>query len=253
MQRGGRHQDMRASVRLLPFAIAAGPWNMAADEALLDTAAAGAASLRFYGWSSATLSLGYFQPCADALAFPNLAGLTWLRRPSGGAALVHHHEITYALALPPGRSWQPPGLAWPARMHEVIRAALAHFSIDAHLCREERKLGAVLCFLHHTPGDLLIGSSKVAGSAQRKRRGALMQHGGILLEQSPFTPQLPGIANLASPGPSLSSSGLQAALVEELTRATDWSIEPGDWTSAERRQIDHLLTRYASDDWNRRR
>ena len=47
---------MRASVRLLPFEVSPGPRNMAADEALLDAAASGATSLRFYGWSSATLS-----------------------------------------------------------------------------------------------------------------------------------------------------------------------------------------------------
>ena len=82
---------------------------MASDDTLLESAAAGVASLRFYGWREPTLSLGYFQPSAPARAYPGLGGLAWVRRPTGGAALVHHHELTYALALPPGPTWQPPG------------------------------------------------------------------------------------------------------------------------------------------------
>src|SRR4051812_37437670 len=83
--------------RLLPYRVAAGPENMADDDALLESAAAGVASLRFYGWCEPTLSLGYFQPAGPARAFPRLADLAWLRRPSGGSALVHHHELTYAV------------------------------------------------------------------------------------------------------------------------------------------------------------
>jgi len=58
------------TVRVLPFAVADGPHNMAADEALLRAAVSGRASLRFYGWSAATLSLGYFQPEAVRRELP---------------------------------------------------------------------------------------------------------------------------------------------------------------------------------------
>ncbi len=184
---------MSSRIRLLPFAAGDGPYNMAADEALLTSAVDGTASFRCYGWSRATLSLGYFQPAAPALAEPALAGLAWVRRPSGGSALVHHHELTYALALPSGPAWRPPPAGWGWGFHEIIRAALARLGIETHPCREERKKSSILCFLHHTPGDLLLGSCKIAGSAQRKRRGALLQHGGILLAQKPPTPlPLPG-------------------------------------------------------------
>src|SRR5712671_6762185 len=110
--------------RLVPYAVAEGPHNMAADEALLEAAAAGRASLRFYGWSEATVSLGYFQAEALRRQDPRLAGLPYVRRPSGGATLVHHHEVTYALALPAGPPWQS-GVSWLGRMHVVIAAALA--------------------------------------------------------------------------------------------------------------------------------
>src|SRR5262245_5973553 len=111
------------SLRLLPHETAAGAWQMAADDALLAAAAAGTASLRFYRWTTATLSLGYFQPSGPARAFAGLGGLDWVRRPTGGAALVHHHEVTYALALPPGRDWQPPGASWISRFHQLLADA----------------------------------------------------------------------------------------------------------------------------------
>src|SRR5438093_13282662 len=110
---------MSQTVRLLPYAVADGPHNMAADEALLESAVAGAASLRFYGWAEATLSLGYFQPERSRQQYARLARLPFVRRPSGGHALVHHHEVTYALALPVGRPWQA-GEPWLCRMHEII-------------------------------------------------------------------------------------------------------------------------------------
>ena len=71
-------------LRLFPYQVADGPHNMAADEVLLEAAVAGVASLRFYGWSEPTVSLGYFQP-RTASAAPCLAGLPWVRRPSGRA------------------------------------------------------------------------------------------------------------------------------------------------------------------------
>jgi lipoate-protein ligase A len=240
--------------RLLPFRVAEGEWNMAADEALLETAATGTASLRFYGWSQPTLSLGYFQSSAAVRAHSRLGELAWVRRPSGGAALVHHREATYTLALPAGATWQRRGESWLCCMHHVLADALAAFGVRARLCgeREEKKLGDVLCFLHQTPGDLLIGDAKIAGSAQRKQRGALMQHGSILLAASPWTPQLPGIRELA--GVSLSAETLSAAVAEQLTRQTGWQLAASEWTPTECERISNLIAgKYAQSAWNGKR
>jgi lipoate-protein ligase A len=240
------------TLRLLPHGVAPGPWNMAADEALLAAATLGQASLRFYEWTEATLSLGYFQPARAARAYPGLGDLAWVRRPSGGAAIVHHREVTYALALPPGRTWQPPGVSWLCRMHDVLRLALARLGVEARQCGSEWKRGEVLCFLHHTSGDLFIGECKVAGSAQRKQRGALMQHGSILLAQSPHTPDLPGIAELS--GRALSPADVSSALVASLADATGFSVEPGPWTAHDEQVIAELVgARYATAAWNERR
>lgn len=240
--------------RLLPFRIASGAWNMAADEAVLETTAAGTASLRFYGWSQPTVSLGYFQASASARAYPRLGELAWVRRPSGGAALVHHLEATYALALPAGPPWQKRGESWLCRMHHLLADVLASFGVPAQMCgdKEEQKRGDVLCFLHHTPGDVRIGGDKIIGSAQRKQRGALMQHGSILFAASSWTPQLPGIRELA--GVTLDAEKLSAAVVEQLTKQLGWQLDASDWSQTERERIEALATgKYAQSAWNDKR
>jgi lipoate-protein ligase A len=244
----------RPTCRLLSYAVADGPRNMAADETLLEAAAAGVASLRFYGWTEATLSLGYFQPERLRHDKPLLANLPFVRRPSGGAALVHHHEVTYALGLPAGPPWQKRGESWLCRMHGIIAAALAFLGVKPRTCcaDEERKLDEVFCFLHQTPGDLLVGQSKVVGSAQRKQRGALMQHGGILLAASPFTPELPGIAELS--GRRLAVGDVSAAATAEFARRVGCDLVARDWTKIERKRIAELTdTKYASAAWNLKR
>ena len=242
-------------VRLLPTTAAVGAWHMAADEVMLQSAAGGVASLRFYRWSQPTLSLGYFQHAAESRAEPALSGLPWLRRATGGAALVHHHELTYALALPPDTPWRPGGGSWLCRMHGVIAAALTELGVGVRaVCAgQERKLGPVLCFLHQTPGDLLCGGDKVVGSAQRKQRGTLLQHGAVLLARSPYTPALPGLRELAG----FPADGYDA--VEDVVRAafardTGWELVPDTWRPDELRRAEALAAgKYGNPAWNGKR
>src|SRR5262245_28220263 len=70
--------DIRSSmttIRVLPHSVADGPHNMAADEVLLESAASGVASLRFYGWTEATVSIGYFQPAGKQALEPQVLRL----------------------------------------------------------------------------------------------------------------------------------------------------------------------------------
>lgn len=243
---------MSRTIRLLPFAAADGATNMSADEALLESAVSGVASLRFYTWSEPTLSLGYFQRAADRGAA--LARLPWVRRATGGAAIVHHHELTYALALPPGPEWASRE-HWICRMHHIVQRVLAGHGVKSHavVCGEERKLGDVICFLHQTPGDLLIDGSKVAGSAQRKLRGALLQHGSILLHRSPFAPMLPGVCD--APGaPQFTPDALAEVLAPAFAADTGWAPASADWTADERARTAAVRTeRYANREWNEKR
>jgi lipoate-protein ligase A len=237
----------------MSYAVADGPHNMAADEVLLESGGAGVASLRFYGWSEATLSLGYFQPEWLRHSDQRLAGLPFVRRMSGGAALVHHHEVTYALALPAGPPWQT-GEPWLTRAHHLIATALQALGVSARLHPPdlERPFPSVLCFQHFTPGDVVIGSAKVVGSAQRRQRKALLQHGGILLTQSPYTPVLPGISELTHK--KVGAEQLVGAIIDEFARSTSWKLTAGEWTPEERRRTEHLTAvKYRQNAWNRKR
>ncbi len=226
---------------------------MAADEVPLEHAAAtGRAALRFYTWDPPTLSLGYFQPAADRLTDPRLAQLPVVRRPTGGGAIVHHRELTYALALPPGPHQK--GINWACRMHDIIRAALAAYGVPAAACGcgQERGRGAFLCFEHQTPGDVLLAGHKVVGSAQRRRAGALLQHGSILLAASPHAPHLPGITELL--GVAVEPARLAADLARTFAQSTDWPLTSADWTAEQTaRRAEIAATRYAHPSWTQRR
>ena len=245
---------MEIVIRLLPDADADGASNMAADEVMVRSAARGVASLRFYGWTTATTSLGYFQPAAVRLTNAHLQALPWVRRPSGGATLVHHHELTYALALSHGSPWHS-HTSWMPRMHRIITLALTELGLGDQIetvAEHPVKHGDVLCFQQHTTGDLLCQGKKVVGSAQRKYHQALLQHGSILLAQSEYTPVLSGIRDLT--GVDLSVTATREAVWRAFARETGWHGEQKDWTEEERGMLAQLVNeKYSRSSWNEKR
>lgn len=187
--------------RLLLDSPADGAWNMAVDEVLLMHAAReGGWSLRFYAWSEATVSLGYFQPINDRQCHAASKHCPVVRRPSGGGAIVHDRELTYSLAAPIGRAADA-----GRRLYRLLHAALAQMlydlGIEARLCPAASSLdgprGPFLCFQRRADGDVLLGNAKLIGSAQRRFQNAVLQHGSLLLDASPAAPELPGVESLS--------------------------------------------------------
>jgi lipoate-protein ligase A len=228
---------------------------MAADEVLLESAVSGVASLRFYGWSQATLSLGYFQSHSLRGSDEVVGDLPYVRRPSGGDALVHHHEVTYALALPAGAAWRSDRPSnWLCRVHGTIGAALAELGVATSSCPSDpvERASRFLCFGHAVAGDRLIGTAKVVGSAQRRHRGAIMQHGAILLARSLHTPSLPGIRELT--GKSLEPAILRDEIAAVLAREVGWQLSAGTWEPLEIDRIRFLgEAKYRQPAWNDKR
>jgi lipoate-protein ligase A len=229
---------------------------MAADEALLHSATEGQATLRFYGWSEPTLSLGYFQRANDRLRSTLLRDLPWLRRASGGGALVHDRELTYALAIPATAPWTgivaKPG-EWIEFMHRIIARALQGLQVKTSSpAPRPPHAGYFLCFACLTEPDVLLGGKKIVGSAQRRHRGALLQHGGILLARSPFTPELSGIEELADR--RLRPQKLAVAIADEFAAQTSVVFVPGHLTEAEEARTRNLAEmKYAQLAWNAKR
>jgi lipoyl(octanoyl) transferase len=193
------------SCLVLPFEIADGAVNMALDEALLDHVAGGAdvALLRTYGWTVPTLSLGYFQHLEEAQADPRWRSAPMVRRLSGGGAIWHHHEVTYALAVPATHPLARPSTQLYRAVHTAILDSLRTLKVSAFRRAEladseksERKR-AFLCFTDTNPEDIVTFGMKIVGSAQRRREGAVLQHGSLLLARSDKTPELPGVCDVA--------------------------------------------------------
>jgi lipoate-protein ligase A len=190
--------------RVWPREAADGPANMAIDEAILDLAAEdGTATFRTYEWSVPTLSLGYFQRLEEAAADPRLRGVPVVRRPTGGGAIWHHHEITYALALPRSHPLAGRATALYEAVHEAIAAALRAAGVPARRrgeidIAENRRDRPFLCFTDRDPADIVISAAKVVGGAQRRRSGAILQHGSVLIRRSERLPELPGLGDLAT-------------------------------------------------------
>jgi lipoate-protein ligase A len=166
--------------------------NMALDEALLLMQEAGAAppTLRVYGWSTPTLSLGYTQHTRQEV---NLAacreyGVTVMRRPTGGRAVLHDQEVTYSVVLPTTLSTSPGALTEDyRRLGMALAAALRHLSLAVCLARPHRQarsqysVASPACFAALSRYELSVAGKKIVGSAQKRLSHALLQHGSIPL------------------------------------------------------------------------
>ena len=233
-----------------------GAWNMAVDEALLVSAAAGVTTLRFYQWSEPTLSLGYFQPYDDRQLHAASQEAACVRRTTGGGAILHDRELTYSFATPAAERFSTSAEAYYAAFHETLMEVLAAQHSKARLCDPAQAPAAAippfLCFQRRTRWDVLLGEAKICGSAQRRHRGALLQHGSVVLATSPLAPEIPGIAEASHrliEADGL-ASGWQAALAERLhlrLMAGPLSAEETNRAEVIRRD------RFGSDHWLNRR
>jgi len=173
-----------------------GPWNMAVDEGLLEAAGREVAppTLRFYAWRPPAVSLGRFQDSGGVdLDYARARGWDVVRRPTGGRGVLHQHEVTYSLTLPPslvaGVGVRTSYAVLTAGLHAGLRSLLgASFTPEegaaAPAC--ERGAGVANCFALASECDTLVPEGKLVGSAQVRRAGALLQHGSILLDAEPL-------------------------------------------------------------------
>lgn len=201
--------------------------NMAFDEALLHGGSGPV--LRFYGWLPHAVSLGRFQRDAD---FSDVAMHTpVVRRATGGGAIHHAHELTYALVVDAGAL--PADLADSyAVVHDAFVAALAHHGVRCHRKRDGKQAGARpierWCFAEPGAGDLVDDAGrKLLGSAQRRirlPRERVLQHGSLVLRPAPHTPFTAAVCHQADPDAILGP--LQESIATGLARALGLAIQP---------------------------
>ena len=241
--------------RLIIDEPAEGAWNMAVDEMLLTQQRDGPqAVLRFYRWSVPTLSLGYFQRYENRLGHQASASCSVVRRASGGGAILHDRELTYSLVWPERNRFSSHGQALYDVVHEGLVACLRETGISAGLRPSVTKTEdqPFLCFQRKASGDVLLDGHKVAGSAQRRLHGALLQHGSLLLGRSPFAPELPGILELT--GQTLDESYVvecwSARIADRLSQRLErWSPSAKELETAARIAEERFL----ANAWTRKR
>lgn len=253
--------------RLLTDPPAPAAWNMAVDEALAAAVGAGLSppTLRLYAWRPAAVSIGYFQHLDEALdrQAVRARGWGWVRRPSGGRAVLHDDELTYAVAAPDTGSV----LEAYARLSRCLIAGLVRLGVAAEWAAPARG-HSTACFDAPSTYEVAVGGRKLVGSAQTRRCGALLQHGSLplSLDRAAHAAVLRGgprlEAALAERACALSEvapsppgwAAVAAALAAGFRTELDVDLRAGVLAAAEwRAAADLVRERYATEAWNARR
>lgn len=247
-----------------------GPTNMAADECLGDEAVArGGPVVRLYGWTATTVSLGGFQPLAEARAEPAIAGVALVRRPSGGGAIVHGSDLTYAAAVPRDH---PLG-GRPQALYAAFHAALVDV-LTEHGVRGRRwpaaagpapAAPAFFCFDRRAEGDVVVeaaaggpaGEPKILGSAQRRLAAAVVQHGSLLWRAASgvgAAARHPGLCDL-HPALALAPRDVAAAWLDRVATGLGGRAawHSGSFAAGREADLGTRAAAYASDRWLARR
>jgi lipoate-protein ligase A len=218
------------SWRIVYSEAANGAWNMAIDEAILESAGNGLAppTLRLYAWEPACLSLGMAQPSSE-VNYTALAQRGWqaVRRPTGGRAILHTDELTYSIC---GLQTEPCLAGGVLESYRVIAAALLEAlrllgvaatadeipgSRRSSPDGEQSKVGKEIdpvCFTEPSNYEITAGGKKLIGSAQARRGNAVLQHGSL-----PLTGDLRRIVQVLN-YPNMTAR--QAAAIRITDRAT---------------------------------
>jgi len=223
--------------------------NMAIDEAIfaMREKLGLPATLRFYAWKPAAISIGYFQKIEDpSLERYKRQKLTIVRRLTGGGAILHRREITYSLAC---STHEFPTFRDIIKMqkltHEAIILGLQNLGVHAELERKEiRRPDPYFCFVIPSKYDVVEDGRKIVGSAQRRKNKAFFQHGSILMDDK------------------ISFEGAEKRYKEKIIDSLIWGFEkrlgiklvPGQLTKEEMKLCQELKkTKYSTRNWNYRR
>lgn len=170
-------------------------YNMALDEALLNWHSQGKIppTIRFYGWNPPTVSIGYFQKAEKEIDFVMLKkhNLGFVRRPTGGRGVLHEHELTYSVIVSEEYPDMPKNVTEAYRV--ISQGLLEGFKLlgldacfavpkSAEENNNLKEPRSSICFDAPSWYELVVEGRKIAGSAQTRQKGVILQHGSILMD-----------------------------------------------------------------------
>ncbi|KAA9026267.1 lipoate--protein ligase family protein [Niallia endozanthoxylica] len=258
-------------------------FNMALDEALLEWNSKGEFPpvIRFYGWNPATLSIGYFQKVEKEINIEAVREqkLGFVRRPTGGRGVLHEHELTYSVIVPESHPKMPHSVTEAYRViSEGILKGFHQLGLEAYFAvptssqeRESLKNPrSAVCFDAPSWYELVVEGRKVAGSAQTRQRGVILQHGSILLDldedklfslfiypndrvkermQKAFKSKAVAVNDISSVRVSLEQA--KVAFKAGFEEGLNIKLEPYELSETEMDYVKKIASeRYENDEWN---
>ena len=171
MQPGKR--GTKVKWRLIPFEYEKPTWNTAWDESILEHVQKGLSppTVRFYGWNPSAVIIGYFQCLEDEvdLVRAKERGVDVVRRITGGGACFIEHDLTYSVIAPES-----------CFSRDILKS---YEEICGCLVKALRNLGMEAVF--RPINDVWVGQKKISGSAQTRKKGAILHHGTLLWKVDP--------------------------------------------------------------------
>ena len=257
-----------------------GATNMAIDEAILSGVAAGQSppTLRFYAWEPPCVSIGYAQSMHEVVDLDACRrdGVTWVRRPTGGRAILHIDELTYSVTAPSSEQRVQGGVVESYR--RLSQGLLVGFrvlgldAVQAKVMEEKATDLSAACFDVPSHYEITALGRKLVGSAQVRRQNAILQHGALPLagdltrlvdylrlsgaECAGLRAELQrrAITLEDALGRKVSMMEVAEALTQGFAQALNLCLEPGQLTEQEQVVAQQLReTKYADDGWNLRK
>lgn len=266
--------------RVIEHPPAIGAWNMAVDEAILEAVYSGKSlsTLRLYAWAPPCLSLGYAQPHTDVdLSILSQNGWTLVRRPTGGRAILHTDELTYAVIAPETEPRVAGGIIESyLRLSQALLEALRLLSL-APQAQEKSAVNNAnrsnpVCFEVPSNYEITVNSKKLIGSAQARRKDGVLQHGSLPLygnlarivdalkfeneaERTQAKSRLLAHATTLERelGQKVEWQQASDAVKEGFTSILNLDLQPGELTEEEKSRAQTLMQeKYAHPSWTER-
>ncbi|WP_154837613.1 biotin/lipoate A/B protein ligase family protein [Staphylococcus sp. Marseille-Q1834] len=256
-------------------------YNMAMDEALLNFVSRGEIDpvIRFYTWDPATLSVGYFQRLTKEIDIEKVKekGFGLVRRQTGGRGVLHDKELTYSVIVPESHPDMPSTVTEAYRV--ISEGLLEGFKIlgfDAYFAiprsKEEREKlkqpRSAVCFDAPSWYELVVEGRKIAGSAQTRQKGVILQHGSLLQDvdvdelfdmfifkndrlkdkmKKAFVDKAVAINDISDR--RITIEEMEKAFEEGFKKGLDIDFKPLTLTDAQLAEVKELEEKYRSDEW----